>query len=131
MSDDELFDLPADWFGYICNEGVSEDKPGIYEWKIGGVGCYIGKYSRISRPKKEYGRNIVRLLNKLPYRKSKPNDYRSIHRALGEAVENRIHIELCILENVGPSKLNARERALIEQRRREAAAGGLPVLNSN
>jgi hypothetical protein len=70
----------------------------------------------------------LRLLNNLPYRKHKPHGFRRIHRAL--ATEAGRHVELCILENVVPEKLNAREQALIRQRRREAAVGGLPVLNS-
>jgi hypothetical protein len=122
--------LPAAWFRYSLAQGVSENKPGIYEWKIEGVGCYIGRYSRVNRPKEAYGRNVLRLLNNLPYRKNKPHGFRRIHRALAEATEAGRLVELFILENAEPEKLNAREQALIRHRRREAAVGGLPVLNS-
>jgi hypothetical protein len=45
--------LPAGWYDYSVGAGVNEEKPGIYEWQIEGVGSYIGKYGRIQRPTKD------------------------------------------------------------------------------
>jgi hypothetical protein len=42
------------WYEVEIAEGVDLDRPGIYEWIIEGAGRYIGKYTHISRPFKEY-----------------------------------------------------------------------------
>lgn len=43
-------------------EGVTLDKPGIYEWAItysdGTIRRYVGKYTRRSRPMREYRANV-------------------------------------------------------------------------
>jgi hypothetical protein len=117
MADERvLIKLPADWYEYVLRDGASEEKPGIYEWQIEGAGSYIGKYGRIRRPTKEYRRNVTRLLNCQPYRKSKPDRYRRIHHELALAHREKRKITLIILENVDPSHIDKRERALINLR---------------
>jgi hypothetical protein len=108
---------------------VSELKPGIYEWRIEGVGCYIGKYTKIDRPKSHYARKVGHLLAGRPYRPADPNGFRRIHRALAEAVTAERRITLSILENVEPGRLHAREKELIADRRHAMAAAGLISLN--
>jgi hypothetical protein len=124
--------LQPNWFTRIEVDGVSDERPGIYEWRIEGVGVYIGKYGRIRRPTKEYGRNLKRMLNGQNYRLNDKNGFRKIHHALLDAHRNAVKITLTILENViDPHQRSARERVLIAQRRAEAKSGGLPVLNSD
>jgi hypothetical protein len=109
-------DLPKGWYELKINPGVDEHLPGIYEWEIEGIGSYIGKYTRISRPKKRYGRNVSRILNDEPYWPSKRDGFRLIHRVLAKAYSDGLRITLTILENVAPSKINGRESELIAER---------------
>jgi hypothetical protein len=105
--------LPKDWCSYTVNPGVDTDLPGIYEWNIEEAGSYIGKYGRVRRPTREYRRNVVRLLNKKPYRKGKPDGYRRIHLELERAWRDGRRIELIIVENVSAEGIRQRERELI------------------
>lgn len=107
--------LPAQWYTLVVNEGVDISLPGIYEWRIERVGVYIGKYRRITRPTREYGLNVIRILNNRPYRKSKPTGFRPIHLALARAVTEGIPVVLTILENV-LIDINKREDELIRER---------------
>lgn len=111
-----LINLPKDWHRYEIAAGVEEDRPGIYEWHVEGRGSYIGKYKRIRRPTKEYGRNVSNLLNDKPYRLGKPDRFRRIHRELALAYRERRLITLKILENVEPVRIDRREQALIAER---------------
>jgi len=123
--------LHPDWYSEILVEGVRDDLPGIYEWRIEGVGCYIGQYTRKSRPKREYGLNIRKLRTDRPYRKGNKNGFRQIHLALHRAILDHRAITLSLLENhAAKCDRNRRERELIAQRRSEAGNGGLPLLNS-
>lgn len=108
--------LPPGWYAYVVAEGACEDVPGIYEWRIEGIGTYIGKFKRIRRPTREYGCNVVRLLNERPYRKGSPLGFRRIHRELAQAVRVGWLITLTILENPPVADLNRREAQLIRER---------------
>lgn len=129
--DGSVIVLPKDWHTYVLTEGVREDRPGIYEWRIEGVGVYVGKYTRISRPKKQYGRNLFNILNSKPYRPRNPNGFRRVHRELERAYRERRTITLTILENVSPAELNRRERELIVERRANlnGPVAGLQISN--
>ncbi|MGI3901100.1 MAG: hypothetical protein ACRYGP_17490 [Janthinobacterium lividum] len=105
-----------EWFSVVINPGVDQTKPGIYEWHIEGVGSYIGKFTHISRPLREYERNVSRFIAELPYRPRKPDGFRHIHRELGKAQAARVRVTLTILENVLPEKLSSREQELINHR---------------
>jgi hypothetical protein len=103
---------------YEIAEGVDPYQPGLYLWQIDGVDCYVGKYTRISRPTKHYSRNVQNLRAGKPYRKKNTDGFRRIHRALAIAVEAKKAIRLVILENVlKPRDINAREREVINERR--------------
>jgi hypothetical protein len=87
--------------------------PVFYIWTIEDAGVYVGKYKNIHRPRREYRRNVERLLSGEPYRKNKPDKFRRIHHALANAVREGKRLTLTILENPLPENLNARERELI------------------
>jgi hypothetical protein len=108
--------LPRCWYSYVVNDGVDESLPGLYEWKIAKRGSYIGKYKRVRRPTKEYGRNIIKILQGRPYRAGNPNGFRRNHRELAQALRDGRTITLTILENARMSEINRRERELIAQR---------------
>ncbi|RWB89233.1 MAG: hypothetical protein EOQ52_12725 [Mesorhizobium sp.] len=112
----EALFLESGWYSYVLPENVDEKRPGIYQWNIDGVGSYIGKYTWINRPKQEYEKNILKILNGRPYRPQKPAGFRRIHRELFEAARKGLAITLTILENVEPALLNQRERELIAER---------------
>jgi hypothetical protein len=135
MSDINIVD---DWYRYVLYDGAREDHPGVYEWVIDTVGCYVGRFSAIGRPRKRYTRNLRHQLAGRPYHiHGRP--YRLIHRAQYEAFIKGIPCTLYIRENIAPyanrserdGLLNDLERVWIDLRRREASAGGLPVLNGN
>ena len=47
--------LPAGWFTFVVADGVDCDRPDMCEWKIDGVGTYIGKDKSVSRSRRAYG----------------------------------------------------------------------------
>ncbi len=123
--------LHPDWYEEISVPGVDPALPGIYEWRIEGVGCYIGQYTRSSRPRREYGKNVANIEVGRPYRKGNPNGFRKVHHSLHKAMKTHKRITLTIFENcIDKVVRNRREQALIALRRHEAEQGGLPVLNS-
>ena len=96
------------------DKGITLDAPGIYAWTIEGVGCYIGKFTRKSRPLREYDKNVHRLINGIAYRPQRPDGFRVVHRALAEALTNGTTIELRIISNENNGDLNALERYYID-----------------
>ncbi len=122
----------APWFSEIPVVGVDPSLPGLYEWRIDGVGCYIGQYTRATRPRREYALNVGRFLAGKPYREHKPDGFRAVHLRLAEAAKAGTRVTLSLIENV-PDKAdrNRREREVIADRRYEAAKNGLSVLNGN
>jgi hypothetical protein len=117
MSDQKVeITLPDNWHDIIVVDGVHKHLPGIYEWQIEGRGSYIGKYTHISRPLKEYGRNVTKIVNGRPYRPANPDGFRYIHRELHAAHRECRKITLIILENGEPTQLGRREAELIAER---------------
>ena len=100
---------PLDWFKTDFKGHASLDQPGIYRWRIEGGKTYVGRFTRPSRPLKEYPKNVFRLLNGIPYRPKDPDGFRAVHRALAKAVQDRLEITLTILENCDVTELNVRE----------------------
>ena len=102
---------------------VDGDKALIYMWEIYDltgvlVGRYVGKAKNGSkRPLRHYTRNVERLLSGKPYRKSKPEGYRQVHRALAAAVRAEYTIQLSFLTNVDNiNSINTIESALIAEK---------------
>jgi hypothetical protein len=106
--------LPRHWYTFRLE--CDPTKPGLYEWRIEGAGSYIGKYGRARRPTREYGRNVHRLLNGRPYRLSRPDGFRRIHRELAQAHRDGRRIELIMFENCEPDALDRREMEVIAER---------------
>ncbi|HEX7751125.1 MAG TPA: hypothetical protein VF440_01870 [Novosphingobium sp.] len=105
----------AEWFTIRFIDEASLDLPGIYRWEIDGIEVYVGRYTRASRPLREYRNNVARIHDSRPYRRADPDGFRTIHRALAQAALERRQIELVILENCHPDRLNERERWHIAQ----------------
>jgi hypothetical protein len=105
----------------IAQHAVDESKPLLYRWEIFAgnnlAGLYIGKASRGSaRPLTHYHRNVQNLLSGRHYRRGKPDGYRTIHKALAEAVRQRQRIVLTLLCNVPDGEdLDAWEARAIEE----------------
>lgn len=102
----------------IVAPGVNPDKPGLYLWRVEGVGAYIGVYSHLGKRMGHYRRTITRYIQGRPF-SDNPTDKRGFRlflRALAEAVQNGREVTLTVLENE-PDKprRHARERALIVQ----------------
>lgn len=128
------FILRSDWYTEVTLQTgdspnrVNPNLPGLYEWRIEGVGVYIGQYTNPSRPRKEYERNLRNKGSHKNYRLGKPN-FRPIHESLFEWID-KAKITLTFLENVdSKSERNRREREVIQERRISEANGGLRVLN--
>jgi hypothetical protein len=113
MCNEEIFQDCG--FTFVVAKGANLARPGIYEWRIKGVGTYIGKYKRVKRLRRAYATNVSRLLAGKPLRFARPVQIR-IHEALAEAVQSRRQVTLTIIENPHNSKMNSRERELINER---------------
>jgi hypothetical protein len=116
------------WFA-IPN--TPNNSSGIYEWRIDGVGVYVGQAKRLSSRMRAYPNNVRRILDKLPWRKNSKRDFRCVHHALRAAYEVGTPVTFTVLENCPPQLLNEREQYWIALRRSEFAGSGLKVLNSN
>ncbi|EJL6633852.1 GIY-YIG domain-containing protein [Vibrio cholerae] len=106
----------------VISQGVNPDKALIYMWEIYDktdvlVGRYVGKAKNgAKRPLKHYKRNVARLSAGKPYRKSNPNSYRVVHKALADAVDKNYVIKLYFLANINEGEdINQVEQALINQ----------------
>ncbi|AWB72103.1 hypothetical protein FG135_17890 [Vibrio cholerae] len=106
----------------VISQGVNPDKALIYMWEIYDktdvlVGRYVGKAKNgARRPLKHYKRNVARLIAGKPYRKSNPNSYRVVHKALADAVDKNYVIKLYFLANINEGEdINQVEQALINQ----------------
>src|SRR5665213_3240216 len=104
--------LTSDWCKVVVAENVDCSRPGIYRWQIDGTGVYIGKYTHIRRPTKEYRRNVIRILKQLPSHHP-DGRFRRIHHALADAVKDGRCITLTILANARPDELNRVEQSYI------------------
>ena len=92
------------------------DQPGIYIWRVGAHGEYIGRYKRRTRPHDEYRKNVLNLLKGLPYRPKNPDGFRKIHRALAHAILLGEECRVEIYENIDDTKTRtARETELIKK----------------
>ncbi|TMP29250.1 hypothetical protein CWB99_02360 [Pseudoalteromonas rubra] len=101
---------------------VNEGKALIYMWETHDedgalTGRYVGKAKGGSkRPRQHYKRNVRRLLQNRPYRKSNPKGYRKVHRHLAEADRSGHKITLSFLCNIDASEnINDVEQRLIKE----------------
>lgn len=119
------------WYSHEPTDGTSLDRPGIYEWRLSGIGIYVGKSVRLPARIREYPNNVRKMIAGAPYRRNKPANYRDIHHHLRQAHDTAAAVTVAILENCNSSELNQRERYWIERRRQEQAIGGPRVLNAS
>jgi hypothetical protein len=98
----------------IDTNGIDETAPLIYQWDVtigGRTHRYVGKAKNGSgRPRRHYARNVGRLLAGKPYRASKPDEWRRVHRVMAEAVRCGGAIRLHLVENCQAADINSRER---------------------
>lgn len=104
------------WYDLWITEGVTPDLPGIYEWRIEGVGSYIGKYTHSRRPLKEYARHVRSQFEGGHYRPGNKDGWRRIHVELYRACKAHTKITLIFVENCTLADLNERERYHIRSR---------------
>ncbi|HDZ9500592.1 TPA: hypothetical protein RUZ94_003516 [Vibrio cholerae] len=88
----------------VIYQGVNPDKALIYMWEI------------YDRNDVLVGRYVARLIAGQPYRKSNPNSYRVVHKALADAVDKNYVIKLYFLANINEGEdINQVEQTLINQ----------------
>ena len=121
--------LRPDWYVREIEATLDLGQPGIYEWRIDGVGVYIGKALRLKSRLRAYPNNVRRMLQGLHWHGDPTRGYRPIHHALRDAHDAGALVILRVLEVCSPEVRNEREQYWIRLRREEAAAGGPPVLN--
>ena len=103
---------------FVESQGeIDASLPLIYLWEIvdsnGMVCCrYVGKASRgANRPRTQYRRNVNNILAGRPYRKSKPDEFRAIHRRMAQAVQAGELLRLSFICNVADGEdINQLER---------------------
>jgi hypothetical protein len=122
--------LRDDWYQKINLDQFDLDQAGIYEWRIDGIGLYVGKAKRLRSRLRAYPNNVRRMLQGLHWHGNPDRSYRPIHLDLRYGYDNGNLISLSILENCEPEIRNARERYWIGLRKQEEAAGGPRVLNA-
>lgn len=120
----------SDWYALRNEEGFDLEKPGIYEWRIEGVGAYVGKALTLRKRIRAYPNNVRRMLKGLHWHGDPTREYRPIHKALHAAHIAGTPVQISVLESCESSNRAAREQYWIKRRRSEAATGGLPVLNA-
>lgn len=91
----------------LADNGIDPTRPLIYLWQIFDgadepIYAYVGKANDgARRPLTHYRRNVTNLLDGRPYRRSKPDGFRLVHRRLADAVRANQRIVLTYLANVG------------------------------
>ena len=120
--------LKENWFSIAA---PPENCPGIYEWKIEGVGVYVGQATRLASRMRAYRNNVRKIINKLPWRKGSKREFRLVHHALRDAHDAGTPVMFSVLEICPAQLLNEREPHWIDVRRAEEPKTGLKVLNSN
>jgi hypothetical protein len=101
---------------------VDQSKPLIYLWEIldltGVVQYrYVGKASAgAERPLRHYVRNVRNLLGGKPYRRGKPDRFRTVHIRLADAMRRGWPVRLRLLRNVRDGEdINSIERVCHQQ----------------
>ena len=84
--------LSPSWYSLSVAPGASVDKPGLFEWRIDGVGSYIGTFKQCDSRLKDFTRNMERLLNGEDYRPDDPDGFRRIHHELAKAIRSETEL---------------------------------------
>jgi len=129
MSADRIA-LRSDWYVREIEQTLDLEQPGIYEWRIEGVGVYVGKALRLKSRLRAYPNNVRRMLQGVHWHGHATRDYRPIHHALRDAHDSQAVVIVRVLEVCSSEARNEREQYWIRLRRQEAAAGGPRLLNA-
>jgi hypothetical protein len=118
---------------YALDIGLNIDlkSSGIYEWRIDGIGVYIGKALKLNSRIRAYPNNVRRMIAGLHWHGDATKDYRKIHKALRQAHDHGLLVTVSVLENCSRDRRLERELYWISRRREEAMNGGLPLLNAD
>jgi hypothetical protein len=119
-----------DFYSSKCALHFDLAGPGIYEWRIEGVGVYVGKAKKLKSRIRAYPNNVRRMIAGLPWHGNPVKEYRGIHSALRDAHDKSLIVTVSILENCREDQRAEREQYWIAKRLEEASAGGLPLLNA-
>lgn len=122
--------LREGWYRRDVDAAIDLDQPGIYEWRIEGVGVYVGKALRLKRRLSHYPNNVRRMLQGLPWHGNSARNYRPIHQALRDAHDAQTVVVVRVLEVCAAEARGDREQHWIALRRVEEALGGPRVLNA-
>ena len=101
--------------------GVDPKRPLIYMWETRDAagqltGLYFGESENgDARPRTHYANNVRKLREGRPYRKSKPDKFRKVHRGLLASERRGDSITLTYLCNAEPHELEGWENQLIAQ----------------
>ena len=119
-----------DYYARAIGEEFNLKGPGIYEWRVEGVGTYVGKATKLSSRIRAYPNNVRKLVQSLPWHGNPLRNYRRIHEALREAHDKQLKVTVSVLENCSLDLLIDREKFWLAQRRGEMNAVGLRLLNA-
>lgn len=125
--------LRENWYLPDIDQSFDIKSAGIYEWRIEGVGIYVGKAARLHRRIRAYPNNVRRMVEGLFWHGNPNKKYRPVHYALREAHDAGTRVTVAVLETCD-SEWETRkrlEREWIARRRAEEKNGGPKVLNSN
>ena len=123
--------LRTGWYAPPDEGHFDLGQSGIYEWRIEGVGIYVGKAKTLRTRLRHYPNNVRRMIDGLAWHGNPNKAYRLIHDELRRAYDAGVRVSVAVLEICDPGARAERERFWIEQRRKEHLTGGPRVLNSN
>jgi hypothetical protein len=98
MSDIKL-GAPLDASSVLVMPGIDAAKSGIVAVIVDGGGILIGKYTNLSSYTKELSQNVGNYVDGRLYRKNNPDEFRRVHKALGEAAKNSATISFASMAN--------------------------------
>ena len=99
--------------------GVDPNSPLLYRIIIKSSLYYIGCANTARRPQKAYARNVKHMIEGQPYRKSKAEGFRFIHRRMLEAIQNGDDVVIELIRNVPRENKFEEERAEIAKYRQK------------
>ena len=100
---------PADWFRFDIPAKIDLARPGIYEWRIEGVGSYVGQSCQLRRRLSQYAANLRRSRDGRSRLVAGSDRHGEINEALHAAVVAGRPVTVTVLENCELTELNARE----------------------
>jgi len=122
--------LREGWYAPVYDDELDLKQSGIYEWRIEGVGLYVGKAKTLRSRIRHYPNNVRRMIDGKPWRGNSNRDFRDVHYHLRQAYDDGTGVTVAVLELCEPAIRAERERYWIERRREEHKAGGPQVLNA-